>query len=247
MGQDEMQCGQCHPPQGNFNVREPTTTQQDAVTEALERGGVNAHQYQAATMESFDPDPDARALKMANEWLADFTATAHHRWPKREWLYLYGGGSDAEKLGGMGNGKTHLGIAIARRLIATQRLKASGYRFTTAERLILESEATFRSQATDSESKLLRTYESYEFLHIDDFGVRQPTPHAVRVLDELTKRREGKATIWTSNYSLRVIAEQHVDLQRIASRIAGNCGVGAIYAVKFEGPDRRILRSRGSS
>jgi DNA replication protein DnaC len=242
-GDRAMKCPVCFPPP--MPERE-MRGKHDALLASLERAGVNVHQYQHATLESFDPNPDLHALDLAKRWMSDYTAVMNSRWPKHEWVYFYGSGSEVGRLGGMGNGKTHLGIAVARALIETQRLGAGQYRFVTAEGLLLEMEGTFRSKSEESEARLLRQYEQYRLLHIDDFGVREPSPHALRILDELTKRREGRATIWTSNLSLKVVAKTMPELQRIASRIAGMCGEGARYAIRFEGPDRRVERSRQS-
>ena len=240
-GDESMKCPNCFPPPMPETKQ---STKNDAVLVGLDRAGVNVHQYQHATLKSFDPDPDLHALDLAKRWMSNYTSVIRSRWPKHEWMYLYGGGSQVGKLGGMGNGKTHLGIAIARELIQSERLGMGQYRFVTAEGLLLEMEGTFRSRNEESEIRLLKEYERYRLLHIDDFGVREPSPHALRILDELTKRREGRATIWTSNFSLKVVARTMPELQRIASRIAGMCGDGAKFAVRFDGPDRRMERSR---
>src|SRR5690606_24433154 len=184
----------------------------------------------------------------ADQYIEAWRASMNDRWPARDWMYLYGAGSTIDRgravPGGKGNGKTFLAIAIARGLIQEGLLDPRRLRFATAETILLESEATFRSNAEDSEIRLLSRYASYDLLVIDDLGVRLPSPHAIRLFDELTKRREAKATIRTSNLSAKVIAAQAPELERITSRIAGECGDGGRYVIEFRGPDRRLLRSR---
>ena len=248
------QCPECYPPaipgrQSKVEVaqsKEPLTAEQ--VLGVMESSGVNVHAFQHATLEAFDPAQDGHALEAAKQYVTEWRESLWMRWPPRPWVYLYGGGSAVSQqqevtIGKLGNGKTHLGVAMARELLEHHLLAPGQYQFVTAEALLLEMEGTFRSKAEDSEFRLLKKYEGLALLHVDDFGVRVPSPHAIRVLDELTKRREGKATIWTSNLSLKVVAQQHESLQRIVSRIAGECGEGARYALRFEGTDKRLERS----
>lgn len=246
-------CPECYPPSvpsvrdrpPEPEEREPLTD--DEVLTIMEASGVNVHSFQGATLGSFEPEPEGNGLELAEAWV-DKWRGYRLRWPYRDWMFFYGDGSTYElgaaTIGKLGNGKTHLGIAVARELLTHHLLSPTAYRFVTAEALLLEMEGTFRSKSEDSEFRLLSKYEGLDLLHVDDFGVREPSPHAIRVLDELTKRREGKATIWTSNLSLKVIAKQHGSLQRITSRIAGACGEGARYVICFRGEDRRLLRSR---
>jgi hypothetical protein len=246
-------CPQCNPPPPVVPVRrgwvrEAEPMEDEEVLAVMEGRGVNVRAFGAATLDTFNPDPDGYAIDLAKRWIEEWEATADRRWPYRDWMYLYGYGSTLQggrlSIGKLGNGKTHLGIAMAREVLRRRLVRPDSYAFITAEAMLLEMEATFRSKSEDSEFRLLEKYERLDLLHIDDFGVRAPSEHAIRILDELTKRREGKATIWTSNLSLKVVAQQHTSLQRIVSRIAGSCGEGAMYAIAFRGEDRRLERSK---
>ncbi len=221
----------------------------------MARAGVNVHKYQDATLENFDPDPDNQAMEAAQDFLDSWLARDELPFERHDWLFFYGADSAMTdgnvQVGATGNGKTFLGIALARALLESKRipgqqaaLNAIAYHFTTVEGFILETEATFRQESVTSELSLIARYSGYKLLHLDDFGVRAPSNHAVRVLDELAKSREGKATIWTSNLSPKVIAEQHPGLIRIVSRIVGECGEGRKYIVPFKGPDRRFARAK---
>jgi hypothetical protein len=251
LGQDEIKCPRCHP-----ELCEPPVLRVQVVApppmmvlDALAEAGVNVHRYQHATLRTFDGTDDPDVPQAVRDWITKWADTLQDRYPVRPWLYLYGGGSTLErgqlKLGAAGNGKTHMAVAVIRHLLESGALRPGAFRFVTAEALLLEMEATFRDKSTDSETRLLAEYGRLDLLVVDDLGVREPTPHAIRVLDELTKRREGRATIWTSNLSLKVLAKQSETLTRLTSRIAGEVGDGAKYMLKFTGHDRRIERSKG--
>lgn len=209
--------------------------QEGQVFRIMDQAGVNVRRFRGATLETFDPTHDPQALAAAQDYLQAYQESCGTPWAYMPWLFLYGSGSTESQLGKVGNGKTHLGVAIARQLLETGALRGEDYAFTTAESLLLEIEGTYKADTGTSVIGLLRRYEKLALLHIDDFGVRRPSPHAARIFDELTKRREGRATIWTSNLSPGVIARLWE--ARIASRIAGEAK-GRLVALN--GPDRRL-------
>lgn len=243
-------CPKCYPPaavEAPAPAREARAYTGD-ILEDLRRAGVNVHKYQDATLDAFDPTPDGHALDRVWRWIEAWRTTAGKRYPARDWMYFYGAGSSRNgrdvEIGATGNGKTFLAIAAARYLIEAGLLAPDRFRFATAETILLESEATFRSGSEDSEMQLLARYERPDLLVIDDIGVRVDwSPHAIRIFDELTKRREAKATIWTSNLSIAVLAGAAPFMRRIVDRIAGECGDGAMYVIEFRGPSRRRQRS----
>ena len=240
-------CPECHPPKGA--EREVESGYRGNILEDLYAAGVNVWKYQQARLQLFDPEHDPEALRAAEDWIAAWQDSPRRRFAPRDWMFFFGAGSTRTgkrdvRLGKLGNGKTFLAVAIARELIERQLLDPKRFVFRTAETILIESEATFKAQSDESEKRLLSFYERPELLVIDDLGVRHdPTPHAVRLFDELTKRREAKATIWTSNLSIRVLAGSGETMKRIADRIAGECGDGARYVVEFSGPSRRRQRS----
>lgn len=252
-------CDDCRavPPQETAPAPELTDRYKGSILDDLRNAGVNVWKYGDATLDAVrnldDPHSvaqhDGHALEPVDRWLRECWAFPRRlQYPPRDWMYLYGAGSDRNnrdvKIGKLGNGKTFLAIALARHLIENRMLEPKRFRFATAESILLEAEATFRANADDSEKNMLRRYERPDLLIIDEFGARDMSPHAVRLFDELTKLREAKATIWTSNLSVRVISGGPEYMKRIADRIAGECGDGAAYMLEFSGPSRRIARSR---
>jgi hypothetical protein len=238
----------CRPKPDIAPPTEPTGYNGDTLAD-LHAAGVNVYKYRDATLRSFDAEHDEAAYNSVCAWIDAWSAGVGKRFAPRDWMYLYGSGSERKgrdvTIGRLGNGKTHLAIAAARELIETDQLHPGRFLFRTAETILLESEATFRSNSEDSEKRLLSHYERPDLLIIDDFGVRHdPSPHAVRLFDELTKRREARGTIWTSNLSIKVVAGANETMRRIADRIAGECGDGARYVQQFAGPSRRRERSR---
>ena len=223
-------------------------TSRTDVLEAMHNAGVNVPKYRNATLVSFDGSEDPHALERAREYVEAWAACSGERWAPRDWMFLYGAGSDRKgrelTIGRLGNGKTHIAVAIARALIERQLLDPRRFAFRTAEAILIESEATFRSNSEDSEAALLRRYGSLQLLIIDDLGVRDSySSHVIRLFDELTKRREAHGTIWTSNLSIPVIQRAAPGLERVTSRIAGECGDGGRYVVRFEGRNRRNERT----
>lgn len=252
-------CPSCYPvkaaPEKRTAAPAPLEPPKD-VLDALHECGVNVNKYQDATLDRFDSSFDPAAMAAARDFIKQWESTFGKRFPRRDWLYLFGGGSTVTdaigpnriKIGKLGNGKTFLAIAIARHLVDNGLLHPGKFAFRSAEEILLECEATFRDKSPDSESQLLHRYERYDLLIIDDFGVRaEPSAHAIRVFDELTKKREAKATIWTSNLSIKVVNDLSEGMKRIASRLSGEVGDSSAFYVEFNGPNRRTLRSRRSA
>ena len=240
-GDLEMPCPECFPPPMPDDIQAQSSDVM--LLRMVEKCGVNMYQYQDATLDSFEGDHDKHIIPAVNDWARSFR-TASGEWPQRESMYLYGAKRDGRQIGALGNGKTHVAVAILRQLLSEGLVSTVSARFVTTEGFLLEAEATFRT-GEESERKLIDRYAGYMLLVIDDIGVRaEMSTHALRILDELSKAREGKATVWTSNLSLKDIASAAPELERIASRIAGSCGDGAKYVLRFAGPDRRVSRSR---
>lgn len=204
------------------------------VLKALHGAGVNVHAYRDATLDSFDGATDPAVMPAVREWLDRWDGGA---WHPRPWLYLYGSGSTTESIGRTGNGKTHVAVAIARHLVETGRVGALGFEFLTAEELLL------RVEDCRSESKPIlpevKRLGKLPLVILDDLGVRSYwSDNTVRVLVELARLRESKATIWTSNLSPSALAASSDTLRRLVSRIQGE--TGKPFRVEFTGPDRRL-------
>lgn len=230
----------------------------------LREAGVNVHKFGDASLEraTDEADPaavinhDRQAIEAVQLWIrSEWENPRRRRFPPRDWMFFYGDGSERVeavnygrieeevRIGSLGNGKTFLAVATAVHLIQRGLLRPRDFRFITVERFLMEAEATWKNDET--QKALIRRYEDPELLILDELGIRTDvSPHAMRVLDELTKAREAKATIWTSNLSIPTLTGTKDTMKRIADRILGECGDGSVYRVAFSGPSRRKERAR---
>lgn len=252
-------CEVCHPIAPPLRIvpsAETSTRYEGNILEHLEEAGVNVRKYREATIAAAcdvnDPRSvirhDPHAVQAAKAWLSAWRAQRGERFAPIDWVFFYGAGSQfngpgAVRIGELGNGKTFLQIAMARDLIESGDLDPRRYRFTTAEALLMESEATFRGDDM-SEKRLLSTYGSLDLLHIDELGARiDPKPHAIRVFDEIAKLREANGTLINSNFSIPVLIRAMPAMIRMFDRITGEVGDGARYLIEFKGKSRRVMRS----
>jgi len=116
--------------------------------------------------------------------------------------------------GATGIGKTHLCLAIARRV--TER--GYGVVYGSVQPLIrrLEAERFGREQG-DSETQLI----TCDLLVLDDLGMEFDTPFARACLHDVLNARllEGRPTVVSTNLSISALRERYGD--EIASRISG--------------------------
>ena len=219
----------------------------------LARAGFNMHKLKGATLTSFRREHDGHAPERAEEWIEIIRDTKGMPFAERPWFYFFGDGATVVddrfgrriNPGRVGNQKTWLATAITRALVADGTIAAGRLRFATSEEIILATEATFRSGSEDSEARLIGLYAEPELLIVDEFMLRPPSAHVARLFDEILRRREGKATGFTSNVAPGVLDEFDPALVRLTDRIMGNCGDGARFVVKFSGPSIRRQIARG--
>lgn len=135
--------------------------------------------------------------------------------------------------GGTGLGKTHLSLAIARRVI--ERGFGVIYASTPNILAVLEREHFSR----DAERKTLRHLESCDLLILDDLGTEFSTHFTSSTVYNLlnTRMAREKATIVNTNLSIYELKKTYSD--RLVSRIAGE----HIY-FEFIGEDVRIRKRK---
>ena len=128
--------------------------------------------------------------------------------PETDNLYIHGP---------CGTGKSHLAIAAWRKFFDGKKSGAV-YRQPDIMRL-------FRGREADEESMLLKAFESYRCLVIDDLGVGKSTEFSNQIIYEIIERRANamrNGIIITSNLSLDEFAQKSGD-DRLPSRIMGLC------------------------
>lgn len=199
----------------------------DRIEVNLGRLGVT-RKYLGVSFGSFRPDHDRRALDAARELVDAFVRG------DRSSLYLY-----SERPGqsiAPGAGKTHLAVSILRELALNPDVPLEDLGFAFVPKVLLEMQATFK-HPEKSELEIVEKYTRPELLVWDDLGTEKLGDYSGRMLYTILYEREGKANVFTSNYSLDDIESRDPSgyAARITSRIAGESRI-----VRMTGPDRRL-------
>lgn len=189
----------------------------------LERSGLMRGILAGMTFENFDPKIAGTAKDIAEEYADKFSRETTRG------LMFYGKA---------GSGKTHLAVAIARRIIETKQIQV---RFARVVDLLSEIRKTFdenESYRTENESDLIKKYIAVPLLVIDDLGSEKTTDWVRQILYQIIDERwiEQKPIIVTSNLKPNELKARFEE--RIASRVAGMCRL-----VESRDYDYRIKKS----
>lgn len=164
--------------------------------------------YRSATVADFK----GQTLDVVEEWLQERPSPG---------LFLFGP---------TGVGKTHLAVAICRRLLESN------------EDVLLRPAARFYRELRDgfnsdrSETVVMSEYANTPWLLLDDIGSGALTDFERRYLLDLLDQRADRYTILTSNLSVDDFAQRLDD--RIGSRLR------EFTSVRCAGADRRAARGR---
>lgn len=188
-----------------------------------------------------------KALYLANEFANDYQL--RHRREGKGLLFV----------GGNGVGKTHLGIAVLRRLIEMWDVRGIFYDYGDLLRTIMHS---YSPQIASSEFEILKPLFECDVLMIDELGAFRPTEWVQDTVAHIlnTRYSSGKTTILTTNFpnapdidraSLRNMTDAQLSArpqtlgERIGhgmySRLQEMC-----YVIEMNGADLRTTTRRAS-
>ena len=106
--------------------------------------------------------------------------------------------------GDCGLGKSHIAVGI------TKYLMAKGFTciFTSVPKLFTKIKASWDKNSEHNEQNLLDALEIVDFLVLDDLGAEQASEWQLSKLFEVIDSRQGKPTIYTTNYDSGSLAKQ---------------------------------------
>ena len=132
-------------------------------------------------------------------------------------------------MGGVGLGKTHLSVAIARELIE----KGYGVYYASVENLVTNLQKE-KFGKVDGDFSYLQAVEDADLLIVDDLGTEFNTQYSKTAIYEIVNSRllSGKSTIINTNLFMEELNDRYT--ARIASRFIGN-----YTPLLFEGNDIR--------
>jgi DNA replication protein DnaC len=98
--------------------------------------------------------------------------------------------------GSFGVGKSHLAVAIQKALMKRDHSCI----FISIPKLLTMFRDTYNKASEKTEKDLIRALELVDCLVLDDLGAESPTKWAMDKLFEVVDSRQGRHTIYTSNY-----------------------------------------------
>jgi len=139
--------------------------------------------------------------------------------------------------GSFGIGKSHLAKAIADGVMD----KGFSSVFISVPKLLRKIKATYNKEAQVTEDEIISTLEDVDLLILDDLGAEKSTDWASERLFDIIDSRQGKHTIYTTNFSPNDLIEAlgERNFSRVINRDT--------TIVEIEGENNRLKDLKGAS
>lgn len=179
-----------------------------------------------ATFENYYPT--TLDLGRAKEKMSHFAET-----------FVPGSGENILLTGPCGVGKSHLGAAVTKALIK----KGHSCLFINVPKLLSKIRATYNRDPEVTEEQWLVLLETVDLLVLDDIGAEYRGNHdaeswAVKKLFEIIDSRQGKSTIFTTNYNSDELTK-HLGSRNVSRMMNGT------NVLRMPGPDYRLRNLGG--
>ncbi len=177
------------------------------------------HKLKAHKHKRFFDDNSLINRSLANATLDNYTPTNEQlATAKREmtnYVDDFDGTTNLLIHGTYGTGKSHLSVAVTKKLIE------KGYTclFMSLPKLLTKLRDTYNNDSI-TEDRLLRHLQSVDLLVLDDLGAEQKTDWSIPKLFEIMDDRAGKSTIYTTNLNSKDL-KKHMN-ERNFSRLMEN-------------------------
>ncbi|RAI82538.1 hypothetical protein BFS35_002290 [Macrococcoides goetzii] len=135
-------------------------------------------------------------------------------------------------IGGTGTGKSYLAYCIA------EAIKNKGYTvlYVDIVELLALLRSTFNKSTNQTEYDYMNLIAEVDLLVLDDVGANKKTEWANEKLFDITNKRQGKSTVYTSNLTIdQLKKESDFMIKRSYSRM-----LNKVKVIKLYGNDKRL-------
>ncbi|HXT70869.1 MAG TPA: ATP-binding protein [Vicinamibacterales bacterium] len=199
----------------------------DQIKADLIRSAKIPAQYNGRTLEALTIYPNEKfenTVRKARKWADEFPAV------RRGFCIV----------GPPGIGKTHIAVAVLRRLILEKQIRGLYYDTRDLLKLI---RSTYSAVTKTAEMDVLRPVMTAEVLLLDDLGAERPTEWVEETMNLIVNSRynERRPTIFTTNY-IDDVDDTNLDALKVRvgfrmhSRLHEMCDF-----LEYDGPDYRLF------
>jgi|tagenome__1003787_1003787.scaffolds.fasta_scaffold20826115_2 DNA replication protein DnaC len=161
------------------------------ILDLFEEKSLINNKLKKANLKNYKPTHESQVIAL--EWAVNYCKTFD---PQNSFNALFAGDC--------GLGKSHLAVGIVKYLI----LQGYSCIFTSVPKLFTKIKTSWDKDNNHNEQDLLDALEIVDFLVLDDLGAEQASQWQLSKLFEVIDTRQGKPTIYTTNYKREHLAKQ---------------------------------------